>query len=79
MPVAAKARRSVAPFDRLKYFNHKIILASIEPRADAFRARQDRVPKGQAGTASPFCIGEFSPSRPHAPPQTFPRGTNLAY
>ena len=41
-PVVAKARCSVTPSHRPKYFNHKIILASIEPRAGARCARQDR-------------------------------------
>jgi hypothetical protein len=55
-----KARRSLAPFHRPKYFNHKIILASIEPRADASAHDKIALPKGQAGSASPFCTGEFS-------------------
>jgi hypothetical protein len=79
MPVAAKARRNIAPFHRPKYFNHKIILASIELRADAFSARQDRVPKGQAGSASPFCTGEFSLRARTRRRKLFPRSANLAY
>jgi hypothetical protein len=79
MPVAAKARRSVAPFHRPKYFNHKIILASIEPHADALSARQDRVLKGQAGSASPFCTGEFSLRARTRRRKLFPRGTKLPY
>jgi hypothetical protein len=55
-----KAPRSPAPFHRPKYFNHKIILASIELRSDAFARDKIALPKGQAGSALPFCTGEFS-------------------
>jgi len=79
MPVAAKARHSTAPFHRPKYFNHKIILASIEPRADASARDKIALPKGQAGSASPFCTGEFSLRARTRRRKLFPRGANLAY
>jgi hypothetical protein len=74
-----KARRSLAPFHRPKYFNHKIILASIEPRFVASAHDKIALPKGQAGSASPFCTGEFSLRARTRRRKLFPRGANLAY
>jgi hypothetical protein len=78
-PFVVKARRSLAPFHRPKYFNHKIILASIEPRSDASARDKIALPKGQAGSASPFCTGEFSLRARTRRRKLFPRGANLAY
>jgi hypothetical protein len=78
-PFVVKARRSPAPFHRPKYFNHKIILASIEPRSDASARDKIALPKGQAGSASPFCTGEFSLRARTRRRKLFPRGANLAY
>jgi hypothetical protein len=54
-------------------------LASIEPRADASAHDKIALPKGQAGSASPFCTGEFSLRARTRRRKLFPRGPNLAY
>jgi len=70
-PVIAKARCSVTPSHRLKYFNHKIILASIEPRGGARCARQDRLAERTGSERLTLLHKRIQLLRPRAPPRTF--------
>jgi hypothetical protein len=69
----------VASFHRQKYFNHKIILTSIEPRAGVCARNNGALPKGQAGHALPFFTGESSFSRCTRRRQIFSRDLKLTY
>jgi hypothetical protein len=66
----------VAPVHRPKYFNHKIILASIERRGGASAHDRIALPKRQADIALPFCTGEFSFHAARAAANFFPGARN---
>ncbi|WP_141686417.1 hypothetical protein [Bradyrhizobium sp. LMTR 3] len=72
--IDVKARDSVAPFHRLKYFNHKIIFASIERLSDDICARRDRVAERTGRERLTLLHRRIQLSRLHAPPQTFSAG-----
>jgi hypothetical protein len=77
-PVVANARRSdAAASHRPNYFKHKIILASIERRADACRERRKRVAETASNCRLSLLHKRTQRSRLRATMQTFLRNRGV--